>query len=632
MSPLLDDIINYIAGAAMVVFSLVSAVQSWRELRTDKSDICGGVVPGSGGDDVALEALATEGEDVCVERGAEGDARTLHVVNGESHVSHHHHGNGKGGGSGSGGGEAVEMAVASGGWLSRMRENIHLPLGGDCTHPSYVYGAVALGGDTNSPYDADPAKQYARDPWSTQQQLQLQQQPQLLGPPGAYTTLPEDDHGAATSWVVSQAAASDGASTPFSSTTHTPVNRSPRVIGNQAPLADDGWPDGDGNGGMKGGGDMGRRDGESAVTMTVTTRHGDGDGGEGEGGGESSSTSCTPTTSSTSSSSEGTRDDHPHHTPPEWHLSNEADAPPEESRRPLELPMLTRHGGHGEGENDSPTTPTHESGRSSVSVPMMMEPLSHPHPLSHSHAHGHWWEGHHRHLGDSTTSSAITSSSRGAGGMMQKVTAVCMGILHGVAGRDGGRHTQTLTGLMSCYVVRRCVGGWALCVCVCRCGPGPGGLLGLLPASKFADPLDGLVYLCLFLLVTTLTMGFLAAAYGESRQPAGKAMGVKVWAQWPRVCVCVLVSVTYRVSINRWRFAVLIHVFSCLASFVVGFLWIVLTANGAAPRQTDRHCPSNTHAAVCVCAGTLNLIFGCCVGGMKERVGGSGCSTVHLRC
>ncbi|CEL92650.1 unnamed protein product [Vitrella brassicaformis CCMP3155] len=512
VSPLLDDIINYIAGAAMVVFSLVYAVQSWRELRTDKGDICGGVVAGSGGDDVALEALATGGEDMCVERGVEEDARTLHVVNGESHVSHHHHDNGKGGGSG--GGEAVEMAMASGGWLSRIRENIHLPLGGDCTHPSYVYGAVALGTDTNSPCDADPAKQHERDPWSPQQQLQLQQQPQLLGPPGAYRTLPEDDHGAATSWAVSQAAASDSASTPLSSTTHTPVNRSPRVIGNQAPLADDGWPDGDGNGEIKGG-DMGRRDGESAVTMA--TRHGDEDGGEGEGGGESS-TSCTPTTSSTSSSSEGTRDDHPHHTPPEWHLSNEADAPPEESRRPLELPMLTRHG-HGESDNDSPTTPTQESGRSSVALPMVMQPLSHPHPLSHSHPHGHWWEGHghghHRHLGDSTTTSAVTSSSRGAGGMLQKVTAVCMGILHGVAG--------------------------------------PGGLLGLLPASKFADPLDGLVYLCLFLLVTTLTMGFLAAAYGE---------------------------MTYRVSINRWRFAVFIHVFSCLASFVVGFLWIVLTANG----------------------------------------------------
>uniref|UniRef100_A0A0G4FT78 Phosphatidic acid phosphatase type 2/haloperoxidase domain-containing protein n=1 Tax=Chromera velia CCMP2878 TaxID=1169474 RepID=A0A0G4FT78_9ALVE len=82
---------------------------------------------------------------------------------------------------------------------------------------------------------------------------------------------------------------------------------------------------------------------------------------------------------------------------------------------------------------------------------------------------------------------------------------------------------------------------------------GPGGILGLLPASRYKSIVDSVVYLFVFLAVTTLTMGMLAAGWGEF---------------------------TYRVSAPSRAVLIGVHIFSCLASIGVGVLWIVLTAMG----------------------------------------------------
>jgi hypothetical protein len=82
---------------------------------------------------------------------------------------------------------------------------------------------------------------------------------------------------------------------------------------------------------------------------------------------------------------------------------------------------------------------------------------------------------------------------------------------------------------------------------------GPGGVLGVLPAVEMKDPHSSLVYLCAFILTSTISMGLFASLYGEATKRIG--------------------ATTESIEFG-------LYIFSASLSIVVGVLWLYLSVTG----------------------------------------------------
>lgn len=94
---------------------------------------------------------------------------------------------------------------------------------------------------------------------------------------------------------------------------------------------------------------------------------------------------------------------------------------------------------------------------------------------------------------------------------------------------------------------------------------GPGGILGVLPAVQLRDWSKSSLYLATFCIISSVTMGVFAAIYGGITHGLGKRMGEHD-------------KKSGKQRAEKLEFG--LKIFSALLSFVVGVLWIVLSATG----------------------------------------------------